>query len=153
MKLVSVQFHELLDHMCKEVSNSPTTRTMREAIFRSIAMGNPEFVFRMVKAKPSLICSRDEDGMSIFAFATLHRQAKIFSLTYGLPLRNIMATWRDHKNNIILHMTGATEASIQLNKIQGAALQMQRELQWFKVISLIPNHSHILSLLTTRKLG
>jgi hypothetical protein len=53
--------------------------------------------------------------------------------------------------NIILHMTGKTEASIQvLNKIQGAALQMQRELQWLKVISLIPNSCHILSLLTTR---
>jgi hypothetical protein len=47
--------------------------------------------------------------------------------------------------NIILHMIGKTKASIQvLNKIQGAALQMQRELQWFKVISLIPNSCHIL---------
>ena len=53
--------------------------------------------------------------------------------------------------NFILHMTRKTEASIQvLNKIQGAALQMQRELQWLKVISLIPNSCHILSLLTTR---
>ncbi|KAE8022821.1 hypothetical protein FH972_008590 [Carpinus fangiana] len=132
MKLVDVQAHELLDHMCKEVSISPTTDTIKNAVFRSIEMGNFEFVFRMVKAKSSLIRSRDEDGMSIFAFATLHRQAKIFSLIYGLPLKNVMASWCDQKNNIILHMTGRTEASIQLNQIQGAALKMQRELQWFK---------------------
>jgi len=37
----------------------------------------------------------------------------------------------------MLHMAGMTGASIQINQIPGAALQMQRELQWFKVISLI----------------
>jgi hypothetical protein len=108
MKLVNVQAHELLDHMCKEVSISPTTDIIKNAVFRSIEVGNFEFVCRMVKANSSLVCSHDKDGMSIFAFATLHRQAKIFSLIYGLPLKNVVASWLDQKDNIILHMIGTT---------------------------------------------
>jgi hypothetical protein len=139
MKLVNVQSHELLDHMCKEVSISQRKGLIDKAIFRSIVRGNFEFIFRIVKAKSNLMWSHPEDSMSIFAFAILHRQPKIFSLIYGLPVKKAVGTWVDKKGNIILHMTGRTEASIQLNQIQGAALQMQRELQWFKVISLIPN--------------
>jgi hypothetical protein len=48
-----------------------------------------------------------------------------------------MTTWVDKKGNTMLHMAGMTGASIQINRIPGAALHMQRELQWFKVISLI----------------
>jgi hypothetical protein len=149
MKLVNVQSHELLDHMCKEVSSSEKWNHIKEAVFCSIKRGNFEFVSRIVKAKSDLLWNLGEDSMPIFSFAVLHRQEKIFSLIYGLPVKNTMVTWVDKKGNITLHMTGKTEASIQLNQIQGAALQMQRELQWFKVISLIPNFSHILSLLTT----
>jgi hypothetical protein len=32
-------------------------------------------------------------------------------------------------------MAGMSADSTQLNRIPGAALQLQRELQWFKVIS------------------
>jgi hypothetical protein len=48
-----------------------------------------------------------------------------------------MTTLVDDKRNTMLHMAGMTGASIQINQIPGAALQMQRELQLFKVISLI----------------
>jgi hypothetical protein len=150
LKLVNVQYHELLDRMCKEVSSSEKSAHFKEAIFRSIARGNFEFVFRIVKAKSNLLWCRGEDSMSIFAFAILHRQPKIFSLMYGLPVKVSMATSGDDKGNVLLHMTGRIEASILLNQIQGAALQMQRELQWFKVIFLVPNFSLILSQLTSR---
>jgi hypothetical protein len=150
MKLVNVQSHELLDHMYKEVSASQTEHPFKRAIFRSIARGNFEFVSLIVKAKSNLMWRCGEDSMSIFAFAILHRQPKIFSLIYRLPVKDSVASTVDKKGNIMLHMAGRTEASIILNQVQGAALQMQRELQWFKVISLISKISHILSLLTTR---
>ncbi|XP_059438680.1 ankyrin repeat-containing protein NPR4-like [Corylus avellana] len=139
MKLVHIQSHELLDHMCKEVAISGNELSIKKAIFCSIARGNFEFVFRVVKAKSNLMWLRGEDSMSIFAFAILHRQAKIFSLIHGLPLKKSLGAWADDKNNMALHMTGRTEASIELNQIQGAALQMQRELQWFKEVeSIVP---------------
>jgi len=38
-----------------------------------------------------------------------------------------------------------TGASIELNRIPGAALQMQRELQWFKVILSFPTFTFTIS--------
>jgi hypothetical protein len=134
--------------MCKEVSDSNTERRKKgcvyTAIFRSIEKGNFEFIFSLVKENPNLLWSRSVDNSSIFSHAVLHRQAKIFSLIYGLPAKKSMTTWVNKKGNVILHMAGMIGASFLLNQIPGAALQMQRELQWFKVISLISNFSHIL---------
>jgi hypothetical protein len=142
MKLLHVQFQELLDCMCKEVSSLNDHQMMvdqvvKDAIFRSVEKGNFDFIFGMVQANPILKWSRGVDRTSIFSFAVLHRQPKIFSLIYGLPIKNSMITWVHNKGNTMLHMAGMTGASIQINRIPGAALQMQRELQWFKVISLI----------------
>ncbi|XP_062174686.1 uncharacterized protein LOC133879892 isoform X3 [Alnus glutinosa] len=141
-KLVDAKSHELLVHMCKEVSISNTEerrkRKVYDAIFRSIEKGNFDFIFGLVKANPELVWSRRVDNTSIFSFAVLHRQARIFSLIYGLAIKKNMTTWVNEEGNIMLHMAGIlTGASILLNRIPGAALQMQRELQWFKEVESI----------------
>jgi hypothetical protein len=141
MKLLHVQSQELLNCMCKEVSSLNNDQMMKApvqaAIFRSIEKGNFDFIFGMVQANPIFMWSRRVYDTSIFSFAVLHRQPKIFSLIYGLPIKKGMTTEANKKGNTMLHMAGITGASIQINRIPGAALQMQRELQWFKVISLI----------------
>jgi hypothetical protein len=43
----------------------------------------------------------------------------------------------DAQGNFILHMAGMSAPSTLLNHISGPALEVQRELQWFKVISLM----------------
>ncbi|KAF3434346.1 hypothetical protein FNV43_RR25449 [Rhamnella rubrinervis] len=45
----------------------------------------------------------------------------------------------DKDGNNMLHMAGMLSPYPQLNQISGAALQMQRELQWFKVESIVPS--------------
>jgi hypothetical protein len=148
MKLHHVQSQELFNIMCKEVLDSNIERRKKgcvyTAIFHSIEKGNFEFIFGLVKENPDLLWSRRGDISSIFQYAVLHRQANIFSLIYRLPVKKTMTTWVNQKDNTILHMAGMIGSSILLNQIPGAALQMQRELQWFKVISLISNFSHIL---------
>ncbi|XP_059441711.1 ankyrin repeat-containing protein NPR4-like [Corylus avellana] len=74
---------------------------------------------------------------SIFQSAVLHRQAKIFSLIYRLHGRNVMVYDGDDSYHNILHMAGMSADSTQLNRVPGAALQMQRELQWFKEVESI----------------
>ncbi|XP_059438840.1 ankyrin repeat-containing protein NPR4-like [Corylus avellana] len=143
MKLVHVQSLELLDRMCKEVSSSNEEQRKKSgvyfSIFSSIERGNFEFTFGIVKANPDLVWSRDHDSRSIFSLAVLHRQAKIFSLIYGLAVKKSMTSWIHKNRNNILHMAGMTGDSTLLNRIPGAALQMQRELQWFKEVeSIVP---------------
>uniref|UniRef100_A0A6N2LA27 PGG domain-containing protein n=1 Tax=Salix viminalis TaxID=40686 RepID=A0A6N2LA27_SALVM len=52
--------------------------------------------------------------------------------------RTQLATSWDRLHNNILHQAAFLAPSSQLDRVSGAALQMQRELQWYKVISLLP---------------
>ena len=112
------------------------------AVLRAIKEGIFEFVFEMVKADPQYLWARDSKSSNIFCVAVQYRHAKIFSLIYGLVTKSSLASAMDsfHGNNL-LHMAGMLAPSTSLDDIAGAALQMQRELQWFKVISLTLNFS------------
>ncbi|KAG2726110.1 hypothetical protein I3760_01G097500, partial [Carya illinoinensis] len=141
MKLVHEQSRQLLHHMCKEIliSNQEgrSKGNVYQAIFRSIKEGSFEFVHDVVKANPDLLWTFDSNSRNIFSYAVLCRQAKIFSLIYGLDAKSNMVYERDNSGNNILHMAGMAPVSIMLDRIPGAALQMQRELQWFKEVESI----------------
>ena len=146
MKLAHFLSLELLSRMKYQIliSNTQqrTTIGVDRAILRAIKEGIFEFVFDVVKADSQLVWTRDSKSSSIFSVAVQHRHAKIFSLIYGLDIRSALADSIDsHYRNTLLHMAGMLAPSTSLNHIAGAALQMQRELQWFKVISLTLNFS------------
>ncbi|XP_040999895.1 ankyrin repeat-containing protein ITN1-like [Juglans microcarpa x Juglans regia] len=141
MKLVREQSRQLLHRMCKEILISDVEGRRKgciyQAIFHSIKEGIFEFVHDVVKANPDLLWSNDVNSRNIFSYAVLCRQPKIFSLIYGLDVKNNLAYGGDNSGNNILHMAGMPPVSIMLNRIPGAALQMQRELQWFKEVESI----------------
>ena len=144
MKLAHFLSHELLRCMREQVSNSNhqqlLTGRVHEALVRATMEGNFDFVFEIVKANPNLVWSHDEESTNIFSVAVQYRRAKIFSLIYGLDMKNSLASPVDYfRRNNLLHMAGMSAPSTSLNNIPGAALKMQRELQWFKVIFLTFN--------------
>ena len=146
MKLAHFLSLELLSRMKYQILISNTqqreTSGVDVAILRAIKEGIFEFVFDIVKADPDLVWSHDENSTSIFSVAVQYRHAKIFSLIYGLDAKPVAAGVADFfYGNNLLHMAGTLAPSTSLNDIPGAALQMQRELQWFKVISLTFNFS------------
>ena len=147
MKLAHFLSRELLSRMKDQIliSNEQQRKTGRVYvnILRAIKEGIFEFVFDIVKADPDLVWSHDENSTSIFSVAVQYRHAKIFSLIYGLDVKNAVACCGEYSSdrNNLLHMAGMLAPSTSINDIPGAALQMQRELQWFKVISLIFNFS------------
>ena len=146
MKLAHFLSLELLSRMKDQIliSNTQqrTTGVVKGAILRATKEGIFEFVFDIVKADPRLLWCGDENSTSIFSFAVQYRPAKIFSLIYGLAVKSAATSSRDSSNkNNLLHKAGMSAASTSINDIPGAALQMQRELQWFKVISLTFNFS------------
>ena len=146
MKLAHFLSRPLLSRMKDQIliSNEQQRKTGRVYvnILRAIKEGIFEFVFEMVKADPQYLWAHDSKSTSIFSVAVQYRHTKIFSLIYGLGIKSALASGTDSfHGNTLLHMAGMSAPSTSLDRIAGAALQMQRELQWFKVISLTLNFS------------
>ena len=133
MKLAHFRSRELLSQMKDQIliSNTQqrTTGDVNGAILRAIKEGIIEFVFDFVKRDPDIVWCKDENSTSIFSVAVQYRRAKFFSLIYGLNIKSALTSSRDPSNqNNLLHMAGMSAPSTSLDRIAGAALQMQREL-------------------------
>lgn len=112
-----------------------------QAIIQAVKHGIVEFITEIIDSNPDLLASEDFSKRNIFLTAILHRQEKIFGLLHRLDnLRRIqMISHVDMFENNMLHLAGMLAPPRQLDGISGAALQMQRELQWFKEVeSVVP---------------
>lgn len=106
-----------------------------QVIFVAVEVGNVEFVTTLLRAYPDLIWKLNDKHLSIFHVAVIHRQEKIFRLIYEIgAIKDLLAAYLEtDTNNNILHLAAMLPSSDRLNCISGAALQMQREMLWFKV--------------------
>ncbi|KAF8377145.1 hypothetical protein HHK36_030518 [Tetracentron sinense] len=138
-KLMNTEALQLLSCICKEISpfDASQLKEIRahSALMDSIMYGNTEFVVKIIKHCPILELVVDENGQNIFCAAILHRQEKIYNFLIGTGAQNNGTTViRDKFDHNTMHLAGMLAPSSQLSRISGAALQMQRELQWFRVI-------------------
>lgn len=140
MKLFHVQSLQILECIC-EVLKTKDFEDMKHddifvsAIFRAVQLGHVEFMTHISKAQPLFRYIYDGYGRSLFQFAAQCRQEKIYSLIYGLDEKDQTSYvgQGDKFMNNMLHSIGMLSSVAQIDHIRGAALQMQRELQWFKV--------------------
>uniref|UniRef100_A0A6N2M0L2 PGG domain-containing protein n=1 Tax=Salix viminalis TaxID=40686 RepID=A0A6N2M0L2_SALVM len=69
-----------------------------------------------------------------------NRQEKVFNLRHGLEAYiESIVPHVDSSQNTMLHLAAKLSPPSQLARISGAALQMQRELQWYKEVESIMN--------------
>ncbi|KAL0008147.1 hypothetical protein SO802_009649 [Lithocarpus litseifolius] len=149
MKLAHFQSRELLSQMKDQMlilnNEQRATGKVEGAVLRAVKEGIFEFVFDIVKVDPTLVFSSDSKTANIFSVAVQYRHAKIFSLIYGLDdIKSVLTSITNVSyGNNLLHMAGILAPSTSLYDIPGAALQMQRELQWFKEVeSIVPPKVH-----------
>ncbi|XP_048435251.1 uncharacterized protein LOC125474991 [Pyrus x bretschneideri] len=140
MKIVHVNSLAFLKLACEEINKDLEMHQMSYpnancAIFEAVRNGNVEFITHICKANPELLWRTNDEGRCIFAFAIECRQEKIYNLLYGISAKERVMQITDSESHTKLHMAGllSPSAQAQLNRIPGAALQMQRELQWYKV--------------------
>ncbi|GLT26498.1 hypothetical protein SLA2020_015600 [Shorea laevis] len=114
------------------------TIALRKALTSAIENGIYDFLIEIVKTNADLLLApvpNDETTTDNFLMdAIAFRQEKIARFLVGLPLAMAFINKRDSKKNNILHMAGKLASDSQLSRISGAALQMQREIQWFKEV-------------------
>ncbi|XP_035545101.1 uncharacterized protein LOC108982606 [Juglans regia] len=132
--------HRLVDLVWKNVLLLPENdfknlvRGHSSFLFDAARSGNVEFLIVLIRSYLDLIWRVDEKNRSIFHLAIKYRQETVFNLIYELgSIKGIIALYTDQDKNNMLHLAAEIALPDRLNTISGAALQVQRELLWFKV--------------------
>ncbi|KAM1204011.1 hypothetical protein ACFX2J_019754 [Malus domestica] len=164
LKLLHVRSLQILNRTCEKIKHLNNEEMMRyklyETVFNAVENGIVEIVISLCKAKPELLIrKRPRKGPyeepifpdsllphsmvkepafqeSIFHYAVECRQEKVYSLVYGAGTRNYLATLNNNRVEKMLYHAGKLDplAKEKLDCIPGAALQMQRERQWYKEV-------------------
>ncbi|KAJ0795868.1 putative PGG domain, ankyrin repeat-containing domain superfamily [Helianthus annuus] len=143
-KLVNDEASNLLGCIFKEIKGMKLLELERleidKAVHNAIKHGIIEFVEELLTYNPEFIWRKDKRGRTTFSHAIVLRQENIFSLFYRLGTKkSIVASRHDIFQNNFLHLAAKLSPPAQLERVSGAALQMQRELQWYKEVeSLVP---------------
>ncbi|KAK2989009.1 hypothetical protein RJ640_028498 [Escallonia rubra] len=110
-------------------------RSPSRPLFVAAEFGNFEFIVELIRSYPDLIWKVDEQSHSIFHIAVMHRQEKIFNLINDIGAhKDLITSYKDANNCNMLHLAGKLAPLHRLKIVSGAALQMQRELLWFKEV-------------------
>ncbi|CAI9271304.1 unnamed protein product [Lactuca saligna] len=130
---------ELLEDACsltiKTKHSSSFPQYYTNPILEAARQNSYEVVQRIVYFFPSAIMSANEDGHNVIQYAVINRSEKVYNLLYEMSEhRNIYRTIKDSSGNNLLHLAARLAPSNKLNLISRAALQIQRELLWFKEV-------------------
>ncbi|CAN6708094.1 unnamed protein product [Malus baccata var. baccata] len=155
MKLVHERIKQFLPLICK-VSEHVESNEMKSfdiALCVAAERGNVEYITHFLK-DPShhLDDIKNEKGQNLLQIAAECRQRQVFDLIYVLydelkeqrkygkdqfdRIRDRVGK-KDHFGNNMLHTVACISSLSKIDHTQGAALQMQRELQWFKEVESI----------------
>ena len=130
--------HELVELVSNEVQlfeDRDKLDEVRALLYDAAEYGNSEFLNILTRSYPNTIWTTDEAGRSLFHIAVMNRQESVFNLIYEtVAVKEIILTYVDvEKKENVMHLAGYLAPLNRLNIVSGAALQMQRELLWFKV--------------------
>lgn len=106
----------------------------RTAILKAAELGVREVVETLLDIFPHAILRHNDSSQSIFHIAVKNRSQEVYNLIYQMSdNRHQFSSATDKDHNNLLHASAKLAPSHKLDEIPTAALQMQRELQWFKV--------------------
>ncbi|KAF9663462.1 hypothetical protein SADUNF_Sadunf17G0052600 [Salix dunnii] len=145
MKKIHIYSDKILQCMCEHISKLDYERlceaNIHKALQGAVQTGMVEFVSEVIKYCPYVMNSGDNRSRTLFMSSIENRHEKVLSLLYGREASRVaFVSLIDSNGNTMLHMAAKLSPPSQLARIFGAALQMQRELQWYKEVeSMIMN--------------
>lgn len=133
---------KLVKRLCREAANN-LERTSEDVLLFKLPLltaadnGIHEIVKEIIYSFPDAICYTGDNNSEVFRLAIKNRHQEVYNLLHEMSdlCVNIIRQSVENKDNI-LHLAGYLAPSDRLRVVSGAALQMQRELQWFKVKSI-----------------
>ena len=133
--LMETLAHQLVIKLSEEVQLFKDQEFAWPLLSIAAKAGNAEFLIILIRTYPDIMWTTDSNNRSLFHLAVKNRQESVFNLIHEVvTLKEIILTKYDKsKFENILHLAGYLAPPSRLNIVSGAALQMQRELLWFKV--------------------
>ncbi|KAK1355034.1 Ankyrin repeat-containing protein [Heracleum sosnowskyi] len=111
-------------------------------LFVAAALGNTKFLIELLRLCPELIWKIDDNDRTIFHVAVLHRQESVYNLLYEIgSIKDLVTSFKDTNDNNILHLAAKKPEQSRLHIVSGVALQMQREILWFKEVETMVHPS------------
>ncbi|KZV17518.1 hypothetical protein F511_38353 [Dorcoceras hygrometricum] len=137
---------ELVKCLCRALESLPcsdASPVYESAIIKAAQNGIHEVVEVIIEMFPNAIYAEEsETECTIFHIAARERVENIFNLIYHMNERKqYFYDSTDSSSNNFMHMCGELAPPHKLNLVSGAALQMQRELQWCKQMEMFVNPS------------
>ncbi|KAI3832417.1 hypothetical protein MKX03_020651 [Papaver bracteatum] len=137
-----VQVTELLKVICSAIGRMTDEELKNGKVYDSMLLaatnGNIEVFMELFDANPSLLYTiTNASKKTLYHQAVMSRQENIFNFISSMGQRDLRATHKDNSDNNLLHYAAMLPLSSLLDKISGAALQMQREIQWFQEVEKI----------------
>lgn len=137
-KMMHHQTRQLVKCLCKETMGldyAEATSIFRMSVLSAARLGIHEIVEEILESFPSAIRFQDGQACNIIQLAVMYRRENVFNLLYQMTeRRKLIAQTIDINANTLLHLAAKLAPVDQLNRVSGAAMQMQRELQWYKEV-------------------
>ncbi|GKD87319.1 ankyrin repeat family protein, partial [Tanacetum coccineum] len=138
---------KLLTLVCKEIEKTNTSSDV-ERLYSSpfcLAVENDtdEAIDVLTTYFQGLDAS-EKDEQNVYQLTVLNRSEKVYrySLHHDRNAKTLFLISKDDDGNNILHLAGRLAPMHKLNAASGAALQMQRELQWFEEVKRVVGIAH-----------
>ncbi|KAG6425962.1 hypothetical protein SASPL_110173 [Salvia splendens] len=128
---------KLVKCLCKHMESldyDTASRICQDTILAAAETGNRDVVEEIVEIFPLAIYFTDSSYQSFIHLAVKNRCEKVFNLLYQSRTYDY-SNKIDNSGNSILHLAACLAPTHKLNLVSGAALQMQREIQWFQEAS------------------
>ncbi|KAI3447205.1 hypothetical protein Pfo_003870 [Paulownia fortunei] len=138
-QMMNQQARSLVKSLCKQLefmSFREASDITQDATTTAALFGNHDVVEMIVEAFPNAIYSIVLGANQyIFHVAVQNRSESVYNLIYQMSdHKHLYSDIIDSYGNNLLHVAGKLAPSHKLNEISGAALQMQREMQWYKEV-------------------
>ncbi|KAL5555238.1 hypothetical protein UlMin_037474, partial [Ulmus minor] len=116
--------------------NQTKIEIVSEAFFEAIKRENFNFILMLINSIKRIVYLTDDKSRNMYMLAIAHRNPKLFSLFFwdkqDQELKLDASLFKDKWQNNLLHMVGASTPPTALDRMSKPALQMKRELMWFK---------------------
>ncbi|PWA39889.1 Ankyrin repeat-containing protein [Artemisia annua] len=114
-------------------------------IFEAVRQDAYKVVQKILSRSFYTIDSKNQDGHNIIQLAVINRSERVYNLFYPIIKRvEYYSTMTDSSMNNLVHLAGRLAPSFVLSRATGAALQLQRELQWREEVEKLMLPTHLL---------